>query len=89
MIRASRRALSVCAAALFVLVWPAHMLSAHHDHGGNCQVCATVCSPELNSDCGGLIPPPEGTAAAPCAAKAARAAVRGFSAFLGRAPPAP
>lgn len=87
MTRKLRANLLLCSAALVVLAWPAHILFAHHDDDKGCQVCATVCSPELNSDCGGVISTPDGAVPAPGPERAVRWRILCFSAFRGRAPP--
>jgi hypothetical protein len=46
----------LAAALLIALVWPAHMATEDYQPYEYCQVCSVVCSPELNSDCDGVLP---------------------------------
>ena len=86
---ALRRA-SVClSAALFIGgAWAFHMAEAHHDADGDCQVCAAVCSPELNSDCGTeLLVRPVNFSFIEPASPVLPVKTSAVSAFYGRAPP--
>lgn len=85
------RNISAYLAAAFVVggVWAFHIAEAGHELKDNdCQVCAVVCSPELNADCGTrLVAKPEDftlLAVIPVLLPAAQAGV--FS-FNSRAPP--
>jgi len=81
---------SVCLSAVLVIggAWAFHMAEAHHDADGDCQVCAAVCSPELNYDCGTeLLSRPENYIFIEPAPSRLPARTSAVSAFCGRAPP--
>ncbi len=84
-----RRAAVCLAAALFIGgAWFFHMAEAHNAADNDCQVCATACSPELNSDCGTVLiarPETSGSAVPLLSVMPARPA-EAFG-FYGRAPP--
>lgn len=44
------------AALLIALAWPAHVATEDSQPYEYCPVCSVVCSPELNSDCDGVLP---------------------------------
>lgn len=83
------RTTACLAAALFIGgAWAFHMAEAHNAADNDCQVCATACSPELNSDCGTVLiarPETSGSALPLLSVMPARPA-EAFG-FYGRAPP--
>ena len=86
---ALRRTAACLAAALFIGgAWAFHMAEAHNAADNDCQVCATACSPELNSDCGTeLIARPETfSSAVPLLSVMPARPAEAFG-FYGRAPP--
>jgi len=80
--------ISVAAALLIALAWPAHEVFAHNSADNDCQVCAVSCSPELNADCGTVLlaAPVNFVILCPVSSVQPDAAELPL-AFLGRAPP--
>ena len=85
-----RRTAACLATALFIGgAWFFHVSTAAHNAADNdCQVCASVCSPELNSDCGTelLAKPANFSFVEPSSSREPVRIVH-ISAFSGRAPP--
>ena len=84
------RRTAVCLAAALLVggAWAFHMAEAHSPADNDCQVCAAVCSPELNSDCGTeLLTRPENFTLVAPVLVATPANTVAILNFYGRAPP--
>lgn len=83
-----RRAACLAAAFFISGAWYMHISAAHAVLDNDCQVCAVVCSPELNADCGSVLLSKPIVFTVVNAVPGLTPAAGVYSpAFLGRAPP--